>query len=104
MALPVRIIAVDGGDDKKKLCKDLGAEEYIDFTQVKDIAAEVTRITKYGAHGCIVFSAAKQGYEIAPSLVSNCQPEICTAKSSNETLRSGRVAQWLQSDCLRIRA
>ena len=66
----MRIIAVDGGDDKKKLCKQLGAEEYIDFTQVKDMAAEVTRMTKYGAHGCIVFSAAKQGYEIAPSLVS----------------------------------
>ena len=66
----MRVIAVDAGDDKKKLCKDLGAEEYIDFTQVKDMAAEVTRITKYGAHGCIVFSAAKEGYTIAPSLVS----------------------------------
>ena len=40
--------------------EDLGAEEYIDFTQTKDIAAEVTKITKYGAHGCIVYSAAKQ--------------------------------------------
>ena len=33
----MRVIAVDGGDEKKKLCGDLGAEKYIDFTQEKDI-------------------------------------------------------------------
>ena len=36
-AMGMRVIAVDGGDDKKKLCGDLGAEKYIDFTQEKDI-------------------------------------------------------------------
>jgi D-arabinose 1-dehydrogenase-like Zn-dependent alcohol dehydrogenase len=36
-AMGMRVIAVDGGDDKKKLCSDLGAEKYIDFTQEKDI-------------------------------------------------------------------
>ena len=67
----MRVIAVDAGDDKKKLCTEqLGAEEYIDFTKTKDMAADVTKLTKYGAHGCIVFSAAKEGYAIAPSLVS----------------------------------
>lgn len=33
-AMGMRIIAIDGGDDKKELCKRLGAEEYIDFKQV----------------------------------------------------------------------
>lgn len=47
----MRVIAVDGGDDKKKLCKDLGAEEYIDFTQEKDITGKVMSITTYGSHG-----------------------------------------------------
>lgn len=66
----MRVIAVDGGDDKKKLCKDIGAEEYIDFQQVKDITGKVMEITKYGAQGCIVYSAAKESYQVAPSLVS----------------------------------
>ena len=66
----MRIIAIDGGDDKKKLCKDLGAEQYIDFTQVKDITEEVMKITTYGAHGVIVFSASKEGYQVGPTLVS----------------------------------
>lgn len=67
----MRVISVDGGDDKKKLCKDLGSEEYIDFTQEKDITKRVTEITTYGAHGVIVFSASKEGYQVGPSLVSH---------------------------------
>lgn len=70
-AMGMRIIAVDGGSDKEKLCKSLGAELYIDYTQEKDIPAKVTELTTYGAHGVIVFAAAKASYEMAPNL---CRP------------------------------
>ena len=65
----MRVIAVDGGADKEKLCKSLGAEHYIDFTKTKDMAADVTNITTYGAHGCIVIAASREGYAAAPTLV-----------------------------------
>lgn len=65
----MRVIAVDGGDEKDKLCKELGAEEYVDFTKTKDLAAEVTRITTYGAHAVIVFAASKEGYATAPHML-----------------------------------
>lgn len=68
-AMGMRVIAIDGGEEKGNLCKDLGAEEYIDFTTVSDLAAEVTRITTYGAHGVIIFSAVKEGYEYGPILL-----------------------------------
>ena len=32
--------------------------------------AKVMEITTYGAHGVIVFSAAKEGYQVGPTLVS----------------------------------
>ena len=67
-AMGMRIIAVDGGDEKERLCKDLGAEAYIDYTKIQDIPAEVMRITTYGAHGIIVFAATRQAYQVAPSL------------------------------------
>ena len=41
----MRVIAVDGGDAKGEMCKKLGAEHYIDFKNVQDIAAEVLKIT-----------------------------------------------------------
>lgn len=50
-AMGMRVIAVDGGDAKRDLCKKLGAEHFIDFTTCKDISAEVMKITQYGAHG-----------------------------------------------------
>lgn len=68
-AMGMRVIAIDGGVEKGKLCKDLGAEEYLDFTTGVDIAAEVTRITKYGSHGVIVFAASKESYASAPGLL-----------------------------------
>lgn len=65
-AMGMRVIAVDAGEQKGKLCRDLGAEEYLDFTQIADLAAEVLRITKHGAHGVVVTAAAREGYAAAP--------------------------------------
>ena len=65
----LRVIAIDGGEEKGKLCKDLGAEEYVDFTQTKDLTAEIMRITTYGAHGVIVFAATREGYAVAPHML-----------------------------------
>jgi propanol-preferring alcohol dehydrogenase len=65
----MRVIAIDGGEEKGKLCKSLGAEEYLDFTTVKDVIAEVTRITTYGAHAVIVFAASKESYGSAPNML-----------------------------------
>jgi alcohol dehydrogenase, propanol-preferring len=67
--LGMRVIAVDGGEQKGELCKKLGAEVYIDFTTCKDIPAEVKKITTYGAHGVIVTAATKEGYASAPDML-----------------------------------
>lgn len=88
-AMGMRVIAVDGGEDKGKLCKDLGGEEYIDFTQTKDIAAEVMRITKYGAHGAIVFSAVKASYEVAPSLLRPGGTMVAVGLPKETTVMAG---------------
>ncbi|RMZ81536.1 hypothetical protein DV737_g2501, partial [Chaetothyriales sp. CBS 132003] len=68
-AMGMRVIAIDGGPEKEALCKQLGAEFYIDFKTTKDIPAEVVKITTYGAHGVIVFPATKEGYESAPHML-----------------------------------
>ena len=44
-AIGMRVIEVDGGDAKRKLCMKLGCEAFVDFTKVKDVAEEVVRIT-----------------------------------------------------------
>ena len=68
-AMGMRVIAIDGGDAKADLCKKLGAEEYLDYTKTKDLAAEVTRITTYGAHAVIVFAASREAYASGPGFL-----------------------------------
>ena len=65
----MRVIAVDGGAEKEKLCLSLGAEHFIDYTSVQDIPAEIQRITTYGAHGVAVFATASQSYATAPLML-----------------------------------
>ncbi|KAF2015631.1 alcohol dehydrogenase [Aaosphaeria arxii CBS 175.79] len=68
-AMGMRVIAVDGGDAKRDLCLKLGAEKFVDFTTVKDVQAEIMKITTYGAHGVVVTAASKAGYDTAPQLL-----------------------------------
>lgn len=68
-AMGMRVIAIDGGDAKRDLCKKLGAEQFIDFTTTKDIQAEVMRLTGFGAHAVIVTASTKEAYATAPGLL-----------------------------------
>ncbi|KAK5946482.1 hypothetical protein PMZ80_000625 [Knufia obscura] len=68
-AMGMRVIAIDGGDAKRDLCKKLGAEHFIDYTTTKDIPAEVMKLTQYGAHGVLVTAATKEAYSTAASLL-----------------------------------
>lgn len=60
-AMGMRPIVVDAGS-KKKLCMDVGAEEFVDFTQTEDVAAKIKEIADgIGAHGVLV--TAYQSYK-----------------------------------------
>ncbi|KAF8888642.1 mannitol-1-phosphate dehydrogenase MPDH1 [Infundibulicybe gibba] len=62
----LRVIAIDSGDDKKKLCLDLGADHWIDFKQSKDIVADIKAATDgLGAHSAVVTAASGSGYQQA---------------------------------------
>ena len=58
----MRPIVVDGGEEKKKLSLEMGAEEFVDFREHKDTAARVREIADgVGAHGVLV--TAYQAYK-----------------------------------------
>jgi len=88
-AMGMRIIAIDGGDEKRDLCKKLGAEEFIDYTKVQDIAAEVMRITTYGAHGVIVTAATKEAYASAPGLLRPGGTVVAVGLPKDPTVLAG---------------
>ncbi|KAG6865643.1 hypothetical protein C0991_000813 [Blastosporella zonata] len=59
----LRVIAIDSGAEKKKLCHDLGADVWIDFKTSQDVVADVKKATDgLGAHSAIVTTASSTGY------------------------------------------
>lgn len=64
-----RVIGIDGGDEKRQLCEKLGCESFIDFTKVKDVAAEVMNITGAGAQGVFVTAGNAAAYGSAPAML-----------------------------------
>jgi propanol-preferring alcohol dehydrogenase len=68
-----RVVAIDAGAEKEKLCLSLGAEHYIDITTTSDIASRVKNLTNdsEAAHAAIIVSGAEDAFSLAPRLVRN---------------------------------
>ncbi|KAG9242579.1 chaperonin 10-like protein [Calycina marina] len=82
-AMGMRVIAIDGGAEKRALCEKLGAEEFIDYTTVESVEAEVLRITSgIGAHGIFVTTGSPAAYKIAPMMVRTGGRVMCVGLRS----------------------
>ncbi|KAG0686915.1 alcohol dehydrogenase [Pichia californica] len=66
-AMGLRVLAIDGGDDKKELCESLGAEVFVDFTKTNDIVKDIVAATDGGAHGVINVSVSEK------AIAQSCQ-------------------------------
>ncbi|KAL2013392.1 hypothetical protein VTN00DRAFT_917 [Thermoascus crustaceus] len=94
-AMGMRVIAIDGGNEKGELCKKLGAEVYIDFLAEKDIAAKVMELTMYGAHGVVVTAASRAAYEMAPNLLRPRGTVVCVGLPKDDFRAGGTPMQMV---------
>lgn len=75
-AMGMRPIVIDSGAAKRKLSTEMGAEEFIDFREVTNVAEEVKRLAGgIGAHGVLV--TAYQAYKGMISVFSHLLPMAC---------------------------
>lgn len=69
-AMALRVVGVDGGNEKRELCMGLGCEAFVDFTVTKDVVADVLAITDgKGAHGVIVTASSGSAYDISTKML-----------------------------------
>lgn len=70
-AMGLRIIAIDGGDEKRAMCEQLGAEAYIDFTKSKDLVHDVQAATAdgLGPHAVLLLAVSELPFQQAASYV-----------------------------------
>ncbi|KAI0302895.1 GroES-like protein [Multifurca ochricompacta] len=65
-AFGLRVVAVDTGEEKKKLCLELGAEKWIDFRESKDLVKDIKDAAGGdGPHAALVSAASSSAYEQA---------------------------------------
>ncbi|RAL15734.1 zinc-dependent alcohol dehydrogenase [Aspergillus homomorphus CBS 101889] len=101
-AMGMRVIAIDGGDDKRELCHKLGAEVYIDFLTTTDITAEIRKITTYGAHGVIVTAATRAVYTAAPTYLRPSGTLVAVGLPADPTVLAGAPPMLLSLKRLNI--
>lgn len=76
-AMGYRVIAIDGGDAKKKLCTELGADVFVDFTKDNVVESICAATKSDGAHGVIIANAAPASYKVACGLVRTAGTLVC---------------------------
>lgn len=72
-AMGLRVIAVDTGDEKKKMCLEkLGAESFVDFATSKNVVKDVQACTEdgLGPHAVILVAVNEKPFQQAAEVCS----------------------------------
>ncbi|MCJ1290216.1 alcohol dehydrogenase [Xylographa carneopallida] len=70
-AVGLSIIAIDAGDDKKKMCEELGASSFVDFSTSSNVVKEVQSKTEdgLGPHAVILVAVSEKPFQQASEYV-----------------------------------
>jgi propanol-preferring alcohol dehydrogenase len=78
-AMGLRVIAIDGGDEKGQTCRDSGAETYIDYTTTDDLVSAVKAATSDGAgpHAAVLLAVSEGPFQQASEYVRKLGVVVC---------------------------
>lgn len=95
-AMGLRVIGVDGGNDKREICLQLGCEAFVDFTVARNIEEEVTRISDgMGVHGVFVTATSPAAYASATKMVRIGGKVMCVGMPPTGTAFAGDDPMFL---------
>jgi propanol-preferring alcohol dehydrogenase len=89
-ALGFRSIAIDGGDEKGTVCKELGAEVYIDYTKTDNLIQDVQNATSdgLGPHAAVLFAASELPFQQAGNYVRKTGTVVCVGLPPNAFIKA----------------
>jgi len=90
-AMGLRIIAVDTGDDKKKMClENLGAYSFVDFAKSKNVVKDVQAATEdgLGPHAVILVAVNEKPFQQAAEYVRPRGTVVCIGLPAGAYLRA----------------
>ncbi|KAI1865774.1 hypothetical protein JX265_008097 [Neoarthrinium moseri] len=89
-AMGIHTIAIDGGEEKGKMCKEIGASEYVDFTKSKNVVQDVKNATadQLGPHAVIVLAVSEGPFQQASEYVRSRGTIVCVGLPANAYLKA----------------
>lgn len=87
-AMGIHAIAIDGGEEKGKLCKELGATAYVDFTTSPNLVSEVKAATSdgLGPHAVLLVAVSEKPFQQATQYVRSRGVVVCIGLPANAYL------------------
>merc|ERR1712000_180521 len=81
-------IAIDAGDEKKKLVEKLGAQTFIDFTKTKDLVADVKAATPdgLGPSACLLLAVSEKPFQQATAYLRSRGVVVCIGLPANASI------------------
>jgi propanol-preferring alcohol dehydrogenase len=90
-AMGLRVIAIDTGDEKKKMClEQLGAEAFVDFATSKNVVKDVQAQTEdgLGPHAVILVAANERPFQQAAEYVRPRGSVVCIGLPAGAYLKA----------------
>ena len=78
-AMGLRTIAIDGGDEKRKMCGELGASAFVDFATSQNLVADVKAATPdgNGPHAVLLLAVQETPFQQATAYVRPRGAVVC---------------------------
>ncbi|KAF3394419.1 hypothetical protein F1880_004882 [Penicillium rolfsii] len=73
----LKVLAIDKGEKKRKLCLELGATEFLDFTEVDIVEAVKASTSGFGAHAVICTANGEKAYEQSMQMLRRLGTLVC---------------------------
>lgn len=89
-AMGVHTIAIDGGEEKRQMCEQLGATAFVDFTTSQNIVQDVKKATAdgLGPHAVIVLAVSEKPFQQASEYVRSRGTIVCVGLPANAYLKA----------------
>ncbi|ORY70434.1 zinc-binding dehydrogenase [Pseudomassariella vexata] len=89
-AMGLHTIAIDGGEDKKQVCLELGATTFVDFATSKNIVADVKKASGdgLGPDAVILLAVSEKPFQQASEYVRSKGTIVCVGLPGNAFIKA----------------
>ncbi|KAI0396933.1 GroES-like protein [Xylariaceae sp. FL0594] len=90
-AMGLHAVAIDGGEEKEAMCKELGATAYIDFMKSKDLVGDVKKASApdgLGPHAVLLLAVSEKPFQQASEYVRSKGSIVCVGLPANAFIKA----------------